>query len=188
MRINDDGRVRTVYQLPPRIGKWGKYPIYQLKTLQFGQSRSIIIGRNGKMPWRTLTRKEYLTGLKRNFEAHAARMRAGSSYETDYRNKAKIIEDYLASTTEEELSKPVVIDPKSGIWGFKGKWGNEDDGGYRLVLSAFNENYFDKSLPRHVPQFIQVYWSYGRSELGEKFRMQFEKNLDIEKLKAMMDK
>jgi hypothetical protein len=184
--INDEGEVKTVFQLPPVIGKWKGYKLYELKGSMGRSARSVIIGRDGKLPWRTLTQKQYLTGLKNKWEKDLKKFRPGSSYESDYTKKLKYIHDYLLSTDEKTLQQPVIIDPKSGIWGFKGKFGDEETGGFRLVLSGLGEKYFDKTLPRHVPQLIQLYWCYGYSSPEQLFKEQFEENFPVEKLKAMI--
>jgi len=186
--INDEGKVKTVYQLPPVIGKWKGNNLYELKGSMGRSARSVIIGRDGKLPWRTLTRKQYLTGLKNKYEKDVKKYKAGSGFENDCRRKLKFIDEYLATAVEDSLQQPAIIDPKSGIWGFKGKFGCEGDGGFRLVLSGLGEKYFDKTLPRHAPQLIQLYWCYGYSSPEQLFKEQFEENFPLEKLKAMIDK
>ena len=91
-------------------------------------------------------------------------------------------------TDTETLNRPAIIDPESGIYGFKGKFGNENDGGYRLVFPGLNEKYFDTSVPRYAPQVIVITWSYLQSPPSLKVKNQFEENFPVEKLKVMMDK
>jgi hypothetical protein len=87
------------------------------------------------------------------------------------------------------LQQAAIIDPKSGIWGFKGKFGNEDAGGFRLVLLTANESYFDINLPRYVPQLIQVFWKYtAQDPVALRVIKQFEENFPLEKLRGMIDK
>lgn len=186
--INHDGKVKTVFQLPPVVGKWKGSKVYELKETFTRSVRSVIIGRNGKLPWRSLTQLQYLIGMKNKWQNELKKFPAGSGYERDYTKKLRYINDYLDSAKEETLQQPAIIDPKSGIWGFKGKFGDEDKGGYKLVLSGLGEKYFDKSLPRYVPQLIQLYWSYGNSTPEFFFKKQFEENFPLEKLKAMIDK
>ncbi|MGZ8553833.1 MAG: hypothetical protein ACXWV8_10530 [Chitinophagaceae bacterium] len=186
--INNDGKIKTIFQLPPKINKWNGFDVYELKISTWFSSRSILIGRNGKLPWRSITQKQYLTGLKNRWEKDIKKFKPGSGYEKDYTNKLQHINDYLAITKEETLERAAIIDPKSGIWGFKGKFGDEEAGGFKLVLFAASEKYFDKTLPRYVPQLIQVYWSYGKSASALHFKNQFEENFPLEKLKAMIDK
>lgn len=186
--INDDGKIRTIYQLPPKTGKWNDMPIYELKDGPFKQSvRAVIIGRSGKLPWKSITQKQYLTGLKNKWEESVKKYKPGSGFGKAAKGKLKYINDYLAVATKEELDKIAIIDPREGIWGFKGKFGEEEKAGFRLVL-GISEKYFDMTLPRHVPQLIELYWTYGPSPTALHFKTQFEENFPLEKLKAMIDK
>lgn len=183
--INDDGKARTIFKLPPKVGKWKEYTIYKLGN---SNARSIIIGRDGKVPWRSLTQKEYLTGLKNKFLNELNIYPPGSLFGATAKEKLIYINSYLDAAREETLKQPAVINPRFGIWGFKGKFGNEDSGGFRLVLFAGSNKYFDTTLPRYVPQLIQLYWTHGDSPPSILFKKQFEENFPVEKLKAMIDK
>jgi hypothetical protein len=186
--IEGDGKMKTIFQLPSKVGQWKGVTVYELKISTHFTSRSVIIGRNGKVPWRSLTQKQYLTGLKNKWQNELKKTPPGLGYEKERKDKLKHINDYLEITNEETLQQLAVIDLKSGIWGFKGKFGDEEAGGYRLVLLTANDKYFDKNLPRYVPQLIQLYWSYGYSSPEQLFKKQFEENFSLEKLKAMIDK
>lgn len=189
--MNNDGQLRTVYRLPVKKGTWKGMTVYEPDFFAGGASkvvcRTVIIGRNGKVPWRSLTQKQYLTGLKNQYETEVKNFKEGSAYQKDYIQKVKFIDVYLAAVNEDTLNLPAVIDPKSGIWGFKGKFGKEDEGGYRLVLFSGGEKFFDTSLPRYVPQLIQLMWKYSPGEpVSLSFKNQFEENFPLEKLKAMI--
>lgn len=191
--INDDGKQRNIYQLPVKTGTWKGMTVYEPDYFNGTPAkvtyRTVVIGRNGKIPWRSLTQREYLTGLKNDYESKLNKIKTGSGFEKDYSIKLDYINDYLSNTDEETLKQPAVIDPKSGIWGFKGKFGDEENGGYRLVLFAGNKKYFDTTLPRYVPQLFQVIWKYNPDEkVSLHFKKQFEENFPLEKLKAMLDK
>jgi len=188
--INNDGIIKPVFQLPAKTGEWKGVHVYEPKFFSGGParviSRSVIIGRNGKLPWRSLTQKQYLTGLKNDYEKKLVKFREGSSYE-DYKQKLNYINDYFAATNEDTLEKIAVIDPKAGIWGFKGKFGKETEGGFRLILFGAGEKYFDKNLARHTPQLIQVMWKYNQDDtVALKVIKQFEENFPLDKLKAMI--
>jgi predicted house-cleaning noncanonical NTP pyrophosphatase (MazG superfamily) len=185
--INSDGKLKTIFKLPPKVGKWKEYTIYELR-MPNTNARSIIIGRNGKVPWRSLTQKEYLTGLKNKFQKEVNLYRQGSGFERTAKEILNYINSYLDTAKENTLQQTAIIDARAGIWGFKGKFGNEDAGGFRLVLFAASNKYFETTLPRYMPQLIQLYWSYEKSPASQHFKNQFEENFPIEKLKAMIDK
>lgn len=67
--INGDGKMIAVYQMPDTIGKWQGVTVYEPKIIPGDADRAIVIGHNGKMPWFTLSKKQYLTGYKNLLEA-----------------------------------------------------------------------------------------------------------------------
>ncbi len=185
--IKEDGVLKTIFQLPPVVGRWHGLPVYELKISRFFKSYSVIIGSKGRMPWRSLTQREYVTGLKGKFEKALKSSKPGSSSEADYRQKLLYISDFLSSANDEALGQAAIIHPKAGIWGFKGKFGDEATGGQRLVLSAMNKKYFDTSLPRFVPQLMQVYWSFENAgPVGKYVKEKFETDFPLQKLKSMI--
>jgi hypothetical protein len=186
--IDEDEKMETIFQLPAKVGEWKGLTVYELKVSTHFTSYSVIIGRNGKVPWRSLTQKQYLTGLKNQLNDDLKKSKAGSASERIMKEKINYIDEYLAIVAEDTLQKPAIIHPKSGIWGFKGKFGDEETDGYKLVLLTANDKYFNNGLPRYVPQLIQLYWSYEKSPPSIHFKNQFEENFPLEKLKAMIDK
>jgi len=185
--IRNDGKKRTIYQLPPRAGKVKDFTVYEIKSnSNLRNAKAIIIGRNGKVPWNTLSRKEYLTGLKGMYETQLKKFSPGSGSANDYDKKLKYINDFLSTASQDDLEQHAIIDPKMGIWGFKGTFGEENNGGFRLVVPVLGEKYFDKTLPRDAPQLIEIYWSYSQSPVGLGLNKQIENNFPLEKLKAMI--
>jgi hypothetical protein len=65
--INDDGKMIAVYSLPPKIGIWKGTTLYAPTTHDF--AHAVILVHNGKLPWHTLTQKQYLTGLRNKWES-----------------------------------------------------------------------------------------------------------------------
>lgn len=189
--INNDGNLKTVFQLPPQTGKWKETEVYEpqyfLGDVSRSKSFAVVIGRNGKLPWHSLTQRQYLAGLKNDYEKQMNKLKDGSGFHKDLTMKLNYINDYLAATKDETLEKPAIIDPKVGIWGFKGKFGNEEERGFRLVLLTANRKYFDTGLPRHAPQLVQVFWKYNPTDtVALRVISQFEESFPINKLKAMI--
>lgn len=190
--IDSTGKGKLVYQLPPTAGKWNGFTVFKSAPFsahnRFCVSKTVIIGRNGKVPWRSLSRKEYLTGLKNYYEEKLKKDKPGYSSEITINENLVFINTYLAAASDTVLQQAAIIDPAAGIWGFKGKFGNEDNGGFRLVLLALNKKFFDVSRPRHEPQLIQLMWTYyENSPVSLSYKAQLEKIFPIEKLKALID-
>jgi hypothetical protein len=226
--INDDGKMIRVYTLPNKVGKWKGMTLYAPHTNEF--DRAVVIAHDGKLPWHSLTQKQYLTGLKNKLQSEFQKTMNGyDEYEEKLKNnidhneknsspeaskikqalekqlsdfqsqkegykarsknfygeKLKYIDDYLDTASAETLQQVAIIDPKYGAFEFKGTFGNEDNGGRRLI--AVGSKYF-KDLPRYVPQFMILYWQWTHDPVSLRFKEQFEENFPIEKLKAMIDK
>jgi len=227
--INNDGKMITVYSMPPKAGKWKDTWLYAPTTTK--NSHAVIIAHNGKLPWHSLTQKQYLTGLKNKRQAEfqkqmnsydkkeeglkqeierlskspypeAPKMKQQleqqlkdfqskkegykSSLKKSFDDDIRYIDQYLANTSAETLEQPAFIDPKYNALNFKGIFGDENNGGTKLV--AVGAKYFDKDLPRYVPQFMVLYWSWELDPVSLRFKEQFEENFPLEKLKAMIDK
>jgi len=225
--IHGEGKTFTIYQLPKKVGKWKEATVYEPRA--HGElCRAVVIGHDGKVPWFTLSQRQYLTGLKNVLEKKkkdaldhhdSYEEKTKKSNETILKNsspeqakkireqqeqnfklnqkgretnekifneKLKPIDDYLATNSDETLSKPAILDPRAGIEGFQGSFGDEEKGGIKLITLA--GKYFNKDLPRYAPQFMVLYWRWTEHPSSLSFKKQFEENFPLEKLKAMIDK
>lgn len=191
--INMDGKMIAIFNLPPKVGKWQGTTVYAPKA-HAGYSNAVVLGHNGKLPWHTLTQKQYLTGLKNWYEAHYKKGLTANPTNEKYKTSAaklfneniKYINSYLDTASAETLAQPTIIDPKYNSLSFKGIFGDENRGGTRVI--AFSGKYFTPGLPRYVPQFIVVYWTWERNPRGLQLKEEFEKNFPLDKLRAMIDK
>lgn len=61
--IKGDGKKIAVFCLPPKAGAWKEKTLYAPRT-HGPNVRAVILGHDNKVPWRSLTQKEYLQGLK----------------------------------------------------------------------------------------------------------------------------
>lgn len=173
-----DGKKIMIFLVPPKIGTWKGRTMYA--PISHKNSRAIVIGHNGKLPWRSLTRKEYLLGLiSNNKEVY-------QKYHTpSIPGENAKIEAYLSTAGEETLNEPAVVNPLNAI-SFKGQWADEENGGSRVVV--FSTSYWNKDLPRWAPQFMILFWRYEESPILMSVKNQFEENFPLDKLKALIDK
>jgi hypothetical protein len=189
--INNDGKMIVIYKLPPKAGKWKGVTVYEPETIR-GHSRAVVIAHNGKLPWHTLTKKQYLTGLKNSIEAKKKNALTPQLKE-EYRAKSekywddqlKPVTDYLSSHSEEELKEPAILEKNSTIIGFNGRFGEESNG---IKVVAFSTAYWNKDLPRYAPQFMILHWMWSDYIFGNAVRQQFEENFDLGKLRSLIDK
>jgi hypothetical protein len=210
--IHDNGQKVSVYELSPKAGQWKGLTLYESITHGKG-SHAVVLSHNGKLPWHTLTRKQYLAGLKNKLEedknkaladidAQEAKMKQRPSAQLDvfekykpgnivYANRThdegmKYINDYLKNASDDELQKPALFGTNNLLYAFKGHFDEESNGATTLV--TITGKYFDESLPKYVPQFIVLYWTWSQEVPAQNFKKLFEENFPIEKLKAMIDK
>jgi len=227
--INNDGKMIGIFSLPQKVGKWKEMTLYAPRTHEL--DRAVVIGHDGKLPWHSLTRKEYLTGLKNKWQVDLQKQINGydeneekmkkeidrvskgtspqapkikeqleqqlkdfqakkegykSSSRRFYDEEIKHIDDYFARTSPDTLEQAAIIDPKYNVLKFRGAFGDESHGGTRVI--AIGAKYFNQDLPRYVPQFMVLYWTWTADPVSLRFKEQFEENFPLEKLKAMVDK
>lgn len=60
------------------------------------------------------------------------------------------------------------------------------DAGRMLVID--NSSYIRRDLPKSIPQFMVLHWSWNEDGQGRYYRKMLEANFPIEKLQAMIDK
>ncbi len=102
-----------------------------------------------------------------------------------YNDQVKPVNDYVDTASSETLSQQAVLDVKSNI-AFKGYFVRQGNAGIKLI--TFTSSYFNKALPRYVPQYMVVYWRWSPNPSNLKFAKQFEENFPLEKLQALIDK
>jgi hypothetical protein len=174
-----DGKKIMIFLLPPKVGTWKGRTLYA-PLIHSPNARAVVIGHNNKLPWRSLTRKEYLVGLKSWLQEMKDKWGDGGKTK-----EMNFIDDYIASNDTATLNKPAVVFPRGGL-GFNGKWEDEENGGSRVIV--FSAAYWNKDLPRYVPQFMILYWHWDDDPVSLSSKNQFEENFPLEKLKSLIDK
>ena len=154
-----------VFRVGKRIGKCQSMDLFEI--VSFGQhSHALVITRDSSSPYKPVTRKQYLYYMIEHWPV-----------------QKEIFEDELTKSSEEVLKKPASL-PLYG----KSKQIFDDDEKEGLILATVNLNYFKKELPRYVPQFMVLYWSWNKNAPGLNFKKEFEENFPVEKLKEIIDK
>lgn len=123
----------------------------------------------------------YLKNYKTDEQRKQENIRLSDGY---FDGKLKPLNDELNNESSNDLQQPAIVNNDyTGI--FKG-FSTDEKGGRMVVL--INTSYFNMQLPKYVPQFIAMYWSWDKSSATQNFKTQFEENFPIEKLKEMIDK
>jgi hypothetical protein len=174
-----DGKKIMIFLLPPKAGTWKGRTLYA-PLIPRANARAVVLAHNGKLPWRSLSRKEYLLGLKYYLrETQVKYSNPGAQKEMD------AIDAYIAHSDSASLKLPAVVPAKNGL-AFNGKWEDEENGGSRVVV--FSTGYWNDNLPRYAAQFMIIFWYSDEDPISLSIRKQFEENFPLEKLKALVDK
>jgi hypothetical protein len=123
----------------------------------------------------------YLKNYKTDEQRKQENIRLSDGY---FDGRLKPLNDELNNESSNDLQQPAIVnnDYTSVFKGFT----TDEKGGRMIVL--VNTGYFNMQLPKYVPQFIAVYWSWDKNSSTQNFKKQFEENFPIDKLKAMIDK
>lgn len=234
---------QPVYLLTEQVGEINGCPLYKgihNKNSNTGikYSRSIIITRDGQMPYLPVTRKQLLNAFlndnemrfaktldfeknrtvktdeqeeaekKKNLEriervtpadkVTRAKENFLKNYITDKQRKEETMpklqkmhdEDMkparhlLAHSLKPELEEPAILD-FNNLLKFE-EFSTLEKGGRQLV--RLNPDYFDKTLPKYIPQFLIVYWRWDKNKPATNFKDQLKANFNFSALKEMIDK
>ncbi len=171
-----------------------------------------IIRRQNEPLFRYVTRKEYLTQFReeikeyrdvyiRHIENQYKKYPESfkQTYEglDDYKRRAenaiRLVDDYLKNKSKEELSKPLseLINFEYILFSDATELKFRED---RFHLAFYNDEYLDKKLPTHIPQFIVVFLSgsaqdkTGPDAWKYNFRKKMMDGLDFKAMYNMLAK
>jgi len=175
--------------MAPRVGKLKDVDLYQTNLIR-ADEQFVVIAREGQFPLKMLTRKEYLTCLKRKLQK-----------QSHYEPQLKVIDDYLLRASEDELNQTAFVKDLQNFSRFY----TEAEGGRAPVIN--NADYFRPQQTAYWPQFIIVFWNWNDGEgpsggllrpkapdlnvccrIDKFFKESMEQNLDVEAFRQLLDK
>ena len=187
MTIEANGQQHAVWIFPHEKGEWNGHTLYSPVTHK--DASAILITKNGKLPYKPVTQLQYLQSLRKTREKEKQSANAVVKDEAMrqkqnlfWDKELKIIDDYLNNTDKSTLNQQAIVTN----WRiFKGSFPTlQQRGAHRLVY--IDPGYFNSQLPSYAPQFMVIYWRWNNNAPGQYFRQQFEQNLKVEPLKAMI--
>ncbi|HBE40328.1 MAG TPA: hypothetical protein DDW27_03850 [Bacteroidales bacterium] len=163
-----------------------------------------LISFNNKLPYKHVTQKEYLLKTLASFKASVREINDNESrYRANYagfsEDDKKVydqqrnyygpaiqkIEDMLISKSEAELASPAVILHPGDMQPFSELVAMGTPGADLLIKP--NPDYYDKTLPKHAPQFFSINLNISHSDpVYEHVYEHVSKAIDIQKLKAIL--
>ena len=123
----------------------------------------------------------YLKNYKTDEQRKQENIQRGESY---FNDRLKPINNELNNESSNELQQPAIVE--NNFMSYFKNFTKEESGGRMIVI--LNTSYFNLQLPRYVPQFIVLYWSWYVNASSQNFKTQLEENFPVDKLKAMIDK
>lgn len=181
----------TAFLLPKKIGQWNGLPLYE-KSGYENKSRITLITRNNQLPYKPVTRLQFLKSMKEKLEADKKEQvdfnkndkQSLQLAEKYFDARIKVFDDVWKNLNEDQLKEPAIVN--SAVPGsFKG-FTSEEKGGRMIVF--INYDYFNLKLPRYVPQIIVLYLQWDPNPAALNFKKMVEENFPVNKLKEMIDK
>ena len=196
---------RNIKMMPLVTGNWKGYTMYNTEYSDF----SILLHRDGILPYIPVTRKQYLELTISYFNKFydnmlaewdkSAKLASDMGIKRDPADKEKFEKQKIEAVKyyQDELTtttKAGLLDSPAIVLGFLNPLTNypiftsEKEGGSMLVTE--NPKYFRKDLPKYVPQLFifsiaKISWWFIPKIDPIKI---LEENFPIEKLQAMIDK
>jgi hypothetical protein len=191
-----------VFERPRAAGTWKGYDLYVREQNLAGDGMVVVV-RKGMLPYRPVTRKQYLeymiASVERIFDDMVAAEKQAlkdpnlSAFRAEaeqrladllkLRNERAVryraeLKQHAADKT---LDVPAIVEGEG-----PDTFSTEEKGGKALV--TVNPDYFRKDLPAYVPQVIVVHWQLQEGVASRHFGKLVEANLPIEKFLAMIDR
>jgi len=188
------------FMLNPIKEKWKGYELCYENTID---NRRVLLHREGMLPYIPVTRKQYLDYCIKRYNTmfddmiksskempFSTQQQKDDAVKTIIKQKNAVIELYKKelekNRTANLLDSPAIVRILDNMYPDVPIFTTGAEDGSMLVTE--NPDYIRKDLPKYVPQFIVLYWSWGNEANSKYFRKMVEANFPIEKLQAMIDK
>ena len=191
-----------VFERPRAASTWKGYDLY-VRDQNFAGDGKVVVVRKGMLPYRPVTRKQYLEYMIASVEQIFDDMVAAEKQalkdpnlsafraETEQRladllkrgneRAVRYRAELKQHAADKTLDAPAVVEGDG-----PDTFSTEEKGGKALV--TVNPDYFRKDLPAYVPQVIVVHWHFQEDVASRYFRKLVEADLPIEKFQAMIDR
>ncbi len=190
----------ALFYFPKQAGEWKGLPL--LRSMLFrGDPRqgreikdeAVIITPRDRTPYRFLKREEFLEARARQVRNKLDKLPQNSSraqHVAALESELQKINAALAALSPEERKADAIVRNSYVVPGGREKvFATEAEGGRRIF--TISAKFFDKNLPRHAVQFITVFWTQDvgpRNVAKARVIQQFKDNLDVQALRALLDR
>jgi hypothetical protein len=188
------------FMLKPVKERWKGYELFYENTLD---SRRVLLHREGMLPYIPVTRRQYLDYCINRFNKtfddtirsskelpFSTQQQKDEAAKNISKQKDEVITRYQKELEKNRaaslLDSPAIVRILDNMYPDVPIFTTGAEDGSMLVTE--NPAYIRKDLPKYVPQFMVLYWSWGDYANSKYFRQMLEANFPIEKLQAMIDK
>jgi hypothetical protein len=175
--LSADGE--EIFIFPNAAGEINGIPLLHPIGRGNQKAEAVIIGPDGRSPYKALTREEFIRASISFYQAQS-----GNSTE-----KVSALNNTIIRMSQADRQMPAII--RNGSWPALSSslrpFATEAEGGLRLV--TINKDFFDPRSPRDTIQFITVCWSWDDT-IRSKSEMirEFKKNFNFRALMQMLGK
>jgi len=162
-----------IFQYNKDLGEFRVMPLIQTSHRD-SFHEAVIIATDGRMPFKPVTREEYLRARIRMYESG-----------TGMRDVIAGLQRVLENMSPAERSAPAIVRDVTILPGGSRMFASESEGGRHLV--TIDRSYFNPKLPRDVIQLITVHWNTNETDTAKiEMIREFKKDFDFESLKEML--
>lgn len=183
LTVND----ATIYEFPKQTSELEGFPLFSHDLFR-AKSEVVLILSDDKFPFRFLSREEYLKARILNYEKEINKLQnSAHKLIAEYQGYIAKYNEMLAGMSPAEKQIPAVIRDYSAAVSKEKVFADEDKDGKRLAV--IKKSFFNQNLPRHVVQFITVYWRWNdKNPAKDNLIRQFKQSFDFQELKRMLEK
>ncbi len=179
--VQDGGAFLTtdgeeIFDYKKQLGEFNGFTMIEPMVRRGNNEEAIIITPDNRLPYKPVTREQYLLARIKNYGTSAL-----------FAADAASLKSMIARMSPGEKQTPALVrDITASPSGAK-IFAAEAEGGKHLV--TIDKSFFNPKLPRETIQFITVHWNWNDTDVPKAEAMrQFKQNFDFAALRQMLGK
>ncbi len=165
-----------IFEFKKELGEFKGFPMIQPATRTEDHNEAIIITPGNRLPYKPVTREQYLQARLKNFRELGG-----------FASEITSLTTAIGNMSPAERQIPAIVRDISALPGRAKLFAAESEGGKHLV--TIDKSFFNSKLPRDTIQMIAVHWNWSDKipPKAEAIR-QFKQNFNFEALRQMLGK
>ena len=165
-----------IFQYNKDLGEFRAWPMIQTSHRD-SYHEAVIISRDGRLPFKPVTREEYIRARIKMYES-------GTGMRDAIAGLSRVLENMSPS----ERQAAALVRDLTTLPGGSRLFVSEAEGGRHLV--TVDKSYFNPNLPRAAIQLITVHWHSSPNDPGDRPKVEmleaFKRNFDFLSLQEML--